>query len=74
MVQDYPYSLPNTYLQYYLYPNTMVNHIDPNYTRANEVIDGREKRVKEYCQSIIDLHAIRGTQYDLDKKICSRIS
>ena len=68
MVQDYPYSLPNTYLQYYLYPNTMVNHIDPNYTRANEVIDGREKRVKEYCQSIIDLHAIRGTQYDLDKK------
>lgn len=68
MVQDYPYSLPNTYLQYYLYRDTMVKHTDPHYTRANEVMDGREKRVKEYCQNIIALNAIRGTKYDLDLK------
>ena len=30
MVQDFPHSLPNTYLQYYLYPQTMVSHTDPN--------------------------------------------
>lgn len=68
MVQDYPHSLPNTYLQYYLYQNTMVKHTDPHYTRANAVMDGREKRVKEYCQDIISLKAIKGTKYDLEKK------
>lgn len=68
MVQDFPHSLPNTYMQYYLYPDTMVKHSDPNYTRANTVIDGRERRVKEYCDSVASLNQIRGTQYDLDLK------
>ena len=68
MVQDFPHSLPNTYLQYYLYPQTMVSHTDPNYTRANTVIDGREKRVKAYCDEIMSLGKIRGTKFDLDRK------
>lgn len=68
MVQDFPHSIPNTYMQYYLYPQTMVKHTDPNYTRANTVIDGRENRVKEYCEKIVELGCIRGTEYDLDKK------
>lgn len=68
MVQDFPHSLPNTYMQYYLYPDTMVKHSDPNYTRANTVIDGRERRVKEYCDGVTSLNQIRGTQYDLDLK------
>ena len=68
MVQDYPFSLPNTYMQYYLYPNTMVAHTDPNYTRANTVIDGREKRVKAYCDEIAALGKIRGTKFDMDRK------
>lgn len=68
MVQDFPASLPNTYLQYYLYPKTMVQHSDPNYTRANSVIDGREKRVKAYCDAICALKRIKGTTFDLDQK------
>ena len=35
MVKDYPYSLPNTYMQYYLYPQEMVEHSDPNFTRGS---------------------------------------
>lgn len=66
MVRDYPHSLPNTYLQYYLYPNTMVDHTDPNYTRTNYVIDNRERRVFEYCRKIVEMGTIRGTEYDLD--------
>ena len=66
MVQDYPYSLPNTYMQYYLYPKTMLNHTNPEYSRANFVMDGREKRVKEYCESIIAQGHMQGTQYDLN--------
>lgn len=68
MVKDYPTSLPNTYMQYYLYPNTMVKHSDPNYTRANSVMDGREKRVKDYCDAIVALRAMKNTKYDLEKK------
>ncbi len=38
-----PNTVPNTYLKYYLYPDYVVAHADPNYTRANEVMDNREK-------------------------------
>ena len=41
----FPDYLPNTYLQYYLLSNYIVEHEDPNYTRANEVMDGREKHI-----------------------------
>lgn len=47
-----PTMAPNSYLQYYLYPDDMVAHSDPNYTRANQVIDGREKRVFGECARI----------------------
>ncbi len=49
-----PNYLPNTYLKYYLYPDYVVAHSDPEYTRANEVEDGREKRVFTAAQKIID--------------------
>lgn len=68
MVQDFPQSLPNTYMQYHLYPRTMVAEGDPNYTRANAVMDGREHRVKAYCDAVIAQGTMRGTKYDLDQK------
>lgn len=53
MMEDFPDYLPNTYDQYYLYPDYKVKHLDPNYTRANEVMDGREKRVFAECREVI---------------------
>ncbi len=47
-----PTLVPNSYLQYYLYPDDMVAHTDPNYTRTNQVLDGREKRVFGECAKI----------------------
>ncbi len=38
-------SIPNTYLKYYLFPDYVVEHTDPNHTRTDEVREGREKRV-----------------------------
>lgn len=49
-----PTLVPNSYLQYYLYPDDIVAHTNPNYTRANQVIDGREKRVFGECAKIED--------------------
>lgn len=49
-----PTMLPNTYLKYYLYPDYVVEHSNKEFTRANEVMAGREKQVFELAQKIID--------------------
>lgn len=53
LLEDNPEFLPNTYLQYYLYPDKMVAKEDMNNTRARQVINGREKRVFALCRRII---------------------
>lgn len=55
-----PTTIPNTYLKYYLYPDYVVETSNPEFTRANEVMAGREKIVFSACQSIID----KGTSKD----------
>ena len=40
-----PDTVPNTYLKYYLLQDEVVKHSDKEYTRANEVMDSREKEV-----------------------------
>ncbi len=42
-----PEYLPNTYLQYYLLSKDVVEESDPNHTRANEVMETREKDLFE---------------------------
>lgn len=61
MVRDYPEYLPNTYLQYYLYPQYKVKKLDKNHTRANEVMEGREKKVFQECQRIIEANTARNS-------------
>lgn len=52
MTRNFPDYLPNNYLEYYLYPDEIVEQADSNYTRANMVMDGREKRTKEMARKI----------------------
>ncbi|MEY8750333.1 6-phospho-alpha-glucosidase [Alkalicoccobacillus gibsonii] len=54
MVKDFPEYLPNTYLQYYLYPDKVLNKLDPDFTRSNEVMAGREKRVFNECKRVAE--------------------
>jgi len=60
LMDDFPDYLPNTYDQYYLYPDYKASHLDPNYTRANEVMDHREKRVFTECREIIAAGTTKG--------------
>ena len=53
-------TIPNTYLKYYLYPDYVVEHSNPKYTRANEVMDGREKYVFGICNEIIEKGTSKG--------------
>lgn len=52
-----PDTLPNTYLKYYLCSDYVIKHTNPDYTRANQVMDGREKEVFSAAREIIE----RGT-------------
>ncbi|MER2079744.1 6-phospho-alpha-glucosidase [Psychrobacillus psychrotolerans] len=52
-LRDFPEYIPNTYLQYYLYPKKMVEKENPKYTRASQVISGRAKEVFEMCERIV---------------------
>ncbi|MFC6169494.1 6-phospho-alpha-glucosidase [Loigolactobacillus jiayinensis] len=61
-----PNYLPNTYLKYYLYPDYVVEHSDPNYTRANEVEDGREKRVFAAARKIIEAGTSKVGEFPID--------
>ncbi|MGL4662370.1 MAG: 6-phospho-alpha-glucosidase, partial [Culicoidibacterales bacterium] len=62
MLYDFPDYLPNTYLQYYLYPEEKFKKINPSRTRANEVVEGREKRVFEECNRIINNNSAKDSQ------------
>lgn len=53
-VKAFPEYIPLTYLQYYYFPEAMVKKENPQYTRANQVMDGRRKKVFEECKAIIN--------------------
>jgi maltose-6'-phosphate glucosidase len=55
-----PNYLPNTYLKYYFYPDYEVAGSNPEFTRANEVMAGREKQVFTAARNIIE----KGTAVD----------
>ncbi|ABR37084.1 6-phospho-alpha-glucosidase [Clostridium beijerinckii] len=69
MINDYDEYLPNTYLQYYLYPNKMRDKENPKYTRANEVMDGNEKETYERLREIISLGTMHGTKYEITSDV-----
>lgn len=45
IMENFPDTLPNTYLNYYLQQKEFVEHSDPEHTRANEVMETREKNL-----------------------------
>ncbi|GCF94354.1 maltose-6'-phosphate glucosidase [Enterococcus florum] len=63
-----PDYLPNTYLKYYLYPDYVTGHMQdhPEYTRANEVMEGREKHVFDHAKKIIENGSAEGIAFDID--------
>ena len=63
IMADFPEYLPNTYDQYYLYPEYKASHLNPDFTRADEVMAGREKRVFTECEEIIAAGSL-GNKFD----------
>jgi maltose-6'-phosphate glucosidase len=61
-----PKTLPNTYLKYYLFPQDEVEKSNPEYTRANEVMDHREKMVFGECNRISQLGTAVNSELEMD--------
>ncbi|AJA47960.1 maltose-6'-phosphate glucosidase MalH [Clostridium pasteurianum DSM 525 = ATCC 6013] len=62
-----PDTLPNTYLKYYLFQDYVVKHSDKEYTRANEVMDGREKFVFGECRKVIKNQSTEGCELHIEE-------
>ena len=58
--------IPNTYLKYYLFQDEVVQHSNPNYTRTNEVKDGREKDVFAACNKVIEKGVYEEGLFEID--------
>src|SRR5699024_2446600 len=52
IIEHFPSHIPNNYLEYYLYPNMVVEQSDLNYTRANQIMDGRLKKIDDTVEQI----------------------
>ncbi len=61
-----PRFLPNTYLKYYLYPDYVVENSNLDFTRANEVMNGREKNVFDAAREIIKNGTAKGGEFHID--------
>lgn len=61
-----PTTIPNTYLKYYLYPDYVVEHTNQEHTRANEVMEGREKTVFGACREIIAKGTAKDCGFEAD--------
>ncbi|MBW6410760.1 6-phospho-alpha-glucosidase [Clostridium weizhouense] len=62
-----PTTLPNTYLKYYLFQDYVVEHSNKEYTRANEVMDGREKFVFGECEKVVEKGTAKGCELHVDE-------
>lgn len=60
IMRDFPDYVPNTYLQYYLYPDEVVARLNPDHTRTEEVKNGREKRVVTQCMQAVERGTTKG--------------
>jgi maltose-6'-phosphate glucosidase len=54
VIKLFPEYISLTYLQYYFFSEEMVEKENPNYTRANYVMDNREKNIFAECEKVIE--------------------
>lgn len=57
--------IPNSYHKYYFFPDYVVAHTDPNHTRANEVMEGREHAVFTACEQIAKNGTTKGSYLEI---------
>ncbi|MDR2832375.1 MAG: 6-phospho-alpha-glucosidase, partial [Streptococcaceae bacterium] len=64
MTNAFPTHLPNIYLQYYLYTNKVVEKANPNYTRANVIMETRLQTIKDTVAKIQENRDLETIDYE----------
>ncbi|WP_196593864.1 6-phospho-alpha-glucosidase [Pectinatus sottacetonis] len=64
-----PDTLPNTYLKYYFFPDYVFAHDSqhPEHTRANEVMEHREKNVFTAARAVVDKNTAKDCDFHSDE-------
>lgn len=57
----------NIYLKYYLMVDEIVEYVNLNYIRVNEIMDRREKDIFEECERIIKNGIVRDIWFDVSE-------
>lgn len=60
MLSYFPQYLPNTYLQYYFFPEEIVAESNLEFTRVDEARVGREARIIEMCKKAKEQKSLEG--------------
>lgn len=63
MLSFFPEYLPNTYLQYYFFPDEIAKESNPSFTRADEAKEGREKKVLDICKKAKEQNSLEGLPF-----------
>lgn len=64
LVKTFPDRLPNNYLYYYLFSEQAVADMDKDHTRANEIMEGRLKELKETVREIKEKPDLESIPYE----------
>lgn len=64
IVENFPTHLPNNYLEYYLYPDMILEQANPEYTRANQIMDGRLQEIKDTVNEIQNNPDLESINYE----------
>lgn len=64
LLEYFPNTLPNNYLEYYLFSEQIVEESNKEYTRANEIMDGRLKKIKVTASEIRENPNVGDIGYD----------
>ena len=60
MMEFFPEYLPNTYLQYYFFATEIVKDSNPDFTRAEEAQNSREKQILDICKQAKEQQSLEG--------------
>ena len=64
MIRETDEYLPNNYLQYYLHPKDSFSHMNPDHTRADQILEVDEPRFLHMIDEVEKAGNIKGTEYE----------
>lgn len=69
LIKFFPNHIPNNYLEYYLMSDDKVASMDRRYTRANYIMDNREKYTQKFYETILDGNEAALNEFNMENEV-----